>query len=155
MPDTAKNIEEEKAKQQIEEEVRYLYKDATDFRFRKVGEDFLEGDTYYLEFRTRELGKDKSFYYAYVNTEGVKLFDNGEQTIVHMQALLEKRKSFIQRLKDFDFLDIIGAFIALPIIFAFIYIVVAEKGNPAAISKEFLTIVSLILGYYFGRNKTK
>lgn len=155
MSDPTKATEEEKTKQLIEREVRSLYKDAGDFRFERVGEDFLDGDTYYLEFKSRGISQKDSYYYAYSNVEGVKLFENGKQTIVHMQAQLEKRKSFIQRLKDFDFLDIIGSLIALPIIFAFIYIVIAERGNPTSVSKEYLTIVSLILGYYFGRNKVK
>lgn len=148
-------ITEEKARQLIEKEVKSLYTDATDFRYERVGEDFLDGDTYYLEFKSKGISKKDSYYYAYINTEGVKLFENGKQTIVHMQSQLEKRKNVIQRLKDFDFLDIIGSLIALPIIFAFIYIVIAERGNATSVSKEYLTIVSLILGYYFGRNKVK
>ncbi len=148
-------ITEEKARQLIENEVKSLYKDATDFRYERVGEDFLDGDTYYLEFKARGITPKDSYYYAYINSEGVKLFENGKQTIVHMQAQLEKRKNFFQRLKEFDFLDIVGSLIALPIIFAFIYIVIVERGNAASISKEYLTIVSLILGYYFGRNKVK
>lgn len=155
MSDAKSSVEEEKAKQLIEEEVKYQFKDASDFRFRRVGEDFLEGDTYYLEFKTKELARKDSYYYAYVNAEGCKLFENGEQIIVNMQGQLEKRKNFFQRLKDFDFLDIVGSLIALPIIFAFVYIVIAERGNSASVSKEYLTIVSLILGYYFGRNKVK
>ena len=148
-------IPEDQAKNMIEEEIKQQYKDVTNFRYKKVGEKFLDGDTYYVEYITPDLSKADSFYYAYINAEGCTLFENGDQAIVHMQTLLDKRKNFLQRLRDFDFLDIIGAIIALPIIFAFIYIVVAAKGDPNAVSKEFLTIVSLILGYYFGRNKTK
>lgn len=148
-------ITEEKARQLIENEVKSLYKDAHDFRYERVGEDFLDGDTYYLEFKAKGISSKDSYYYAYINAEGVKLFENGKQTIVHMQGQLEKRKNIVQRLKDFDFLDIIGSLIALPIIFSFIYIVIIERGSPESISKEYLTIVSLILGYYFGRNKVK
>lgn len=148
-------IPEEEAKRMIEEKVKDQYHDVSDFRYTAIGDLFLDGNTYYLEFKTEELSKDISYYYAYVNDEGCKLFENGEQVIVHMQNLLEKRKSFLQRLKDFDLLDIIGAIIALPIIFAFVYVVVRANGDPNAVSKEFLTIVSLILGYYFGRNKVK
>lgn len=123
-------ITEEKARQWIEKEVKSLYKDANEFRYERIGEDFLDGDTYYLEFKSKGISKKDSYYYAYIDAEGVKLFENGKQTIVHMQSQLEKRKSVIQRLKDFDFLDIIGSLIALPIIFTFIYIVIAEKGIP-------------------------
>lgn len=152
MADTLK-IPDDEAKKMIEEEVRHLYPDATDFTFKAIGEEFLDGSTYYTGYKTKELNRNVSFYYAFVNSDGCKLLDDGEEVIIHMQNLLDKRKSFAQRLKDFDFLDIIGAIIALPIIFTFIYIVVLSKGNPDGVSKEFLTIVSLILGYYFGRNK--
>lgn len=130
------------------------YPDASDFRFAQVGSEFADGNTYSAVFTTSEINDDESsWYYAYVDASGAKLLDDGEKAIVFMQALLEKRKSILQRLKDFDFLDIIGACIALPIIFAFVYIVVTAKGTANAVSNEFLAIVSLILGYYFGRNK--
>jgi hypothetical protein len=131
-----------------------VFPDAKDFKFKHIGEEFLDGSTYYTEYTTADLEKNVSFYYAFVNRDGkIELLDDGEEVIIHMQNLLERRKSFSQRLRDFDLLDIIGAIIALPLIFAFIYIVIVSRGNAEGVSKEFLTIVSLILGYYFGRNK--
>ena len=147
------NVSEDEAKQMIEKEVKSLYPDATDFTFKIVGENFLDGKTYYTGYKTKQLSRNNSFYYAFISSDGCTLLDDGEEVIIHMQNLLEKRKSITQRLKDFDLLDIIGAIIALPLIFAFIYIVITSRGNPDSVSKEFLAIVSIILGYYFGRNK--
>jgi len=139
----------------IIKEVQKQFNDAENFRFNRVGNKFEEGNTYMVEFSTKERRKDMSWYYAYVDKTECQLFDEGEEAIVYMQTLLDKRRSFLQRLRDFDFLDIVGALIAFPIIIAFVYIVVLSKGSQDAVSKELLTIVSLILGYYFGRNKTK
>jgi hypothetical protein len=139
----------------IIKEVQKKFYDADNFRFNRVGNKFEEGNTYIVEFITKDRSKNMSWYYAYIDKTECLLFDDGDETIVYMQNLLEKRRSFLQRLRDFDFLDIVGALIAFPIIIAFVYIVVLSKGGQNAVSKELLTIVSLILGYYFGRNKTK
>ncbi len=145
-----------KDEKSIIEEIEKQYPDARDWRFDRVGNEFIDGNTYMVAFRTKEIKNSaNSWYYAYVDSTGCRLLNNGDEAVVFMQALLEKRRGFLQRLKDFDLLDIIGALIALPIIFTFVYIVVTTRDTQNAISKEFLTIVSLILGYYFGRNKQK
>lgn len=137
-------------------EVHQRFPDASDWRFDKIGSEFIDGNTYTVYFATKQiLNKDNSWFYAYVDKSGCRLFNDGDQAVAFMQGVLERRRSFVQRLRDFDFLDIIGALIALPITFAFVFIIVAERGGEDAISKEFLAIVSLILGYYFGRNKLK
>jgi hypothetical protein len=140
----------------IIEEIEKQYPDARDWRFDRVGNEFIDGNTYLVSFKTDEIkNRANSWYYAYVDPSGCRLLSNGDEAVVFMQALLEKRRGFLQRLRDFDLLDIIGALIALPITFTFVYIVATTKDSQNAISKEFLTIVSLILGYYFGRNKQK
>jgi hypothetical protein len=139
----------------IIKEIQKHFNNAKQFRFTRVGNKFDDGNTFMVEFITPELNKSKSWYYAYIDKNGCQLFEEGDDLIVYIQAMLDSRRSLMQRLKDFDFLDIVGALIALPITIAFVYIVVTTRGSPDAISKEFLTIVSLILGYYFGRNKTK
>jgi hypothetical protein len=139
----------------IVDAVKKLYKGASDFRFDRVGNQIADGNTYMVDFKTKELGKAVSWYYAYVDSSGCQLLKDGEEAIVFMQNLLDKRRSFIQRLKEFDLLDIIGAGIAFLILVPFAYTLFITKGTQGSISTEFLTIVSLILGYYFGRNKSK
>lgn len=155
-PATNTHREYTKDEKAIIEEIQKQYPDATEWRFDKVGSEFIEGNTYMVMFTTKDIkDKNNSWFYAYVDADGCRLLNTGDEAVVFMQGLLEKRRGFVQRLKDFDLLDIVGAIIAIPIIFTFIYIVIAAKGNSEAVSKEFLTIVSLILGYYFGRNKAK
>lgn len=137
-------------------EIRNRYRDATNWRFEKIGLEFIDGNTYTVWFTTKDVPDiNNAWFYAYVDKSGCRLFDDGDQTVAFMQGILEQRRNFWQRIKDFDFLDIIGACIALPIIFAFVYIIMTAKGTADAIGNEFLTIVSLILGYYFGRNNQK
>jgi hypothetical protein len=138
----------------IMKEIQKKFSDASRFRFDRVGSKFEKGNTYMVEFTTTELKKDFSWYYAHVDKNGCQLFADGDAAITYMQNLLDKKRTFLQRLGDFDILDFVGAIIALPIISAFVFIVVSSKGVDGAVSKELLTIVSLILGYYFGRNKT-
>lgn len=139
----------------IVREVQKKFKDAHDFRFDRVGNKYEEGNTYMVEYLTADLRKELSWHYAYVDPSGCQLFADGDAAITHMQTLLDQKRSFITRLRDFDILDLVGAAIALPIIGSFVYILFVTRGAEDAISKEFLTIVSLILGYYFGRNKGK
>ncbi len=136
--------------------IRQRFPDARTFRFDKIGAEFIEGNTYMVEFES-DLIKNKanSWLYSYVDSSGCRLFDTGDEAVIFMQGILEKRRTFWQRIKDFDLVDIVGAIIALPIVFAFVYIVITSKDPQNAISKDFLAIVSIILGYYFGRNKAK
>jgi hypothetical protein len=139
----------------IIKEIQRKYKDADDFRFDRVGNKFEEGNTFMVEYSSADIKKEHAWFYAYVDKTGCQLFTDGEAAITHMQTLLDQKRGFLQRVKDFDFLDIIGALIALPITVTFVVIVLRANGAENAVSKEFLTIVSLILGYYFGRNKSK
>ena len=155
----ATSIPEPKSTQQeqtIKEEIMKQVPKAQYFRFEKIGTEYIDGNTYMVEFTYFDKSKNKdvdSWRYAYVDSTGCRLFDSGDEAVVFMQGLLEKRRGFLQRIKDFDLIDIVGALIALPIVFTFVYIVISSKDTQNAISKEFLAIVSIILGYYFGRNK--
>lgn len=139
----------------IADEILKRIKDSKDFRFSRVGSQFSEGNIYMVEFASEEIPKYKSWFYAYVNQEGCKLLEDGEEAIVYMQNMLEGRRTFLQRIREFDLLDIVSALIAFMIVGSFVWITLTTRDAPNAISKEFLTIVSLVLGYYFGRNKTK
>jgi len=145
-------VEDEKI---IANEIAKRIKEPGDFRFSRVGSQFAEGNIYMVEFTAAEIPKYKSWFYAYVNKDGCKLLEDGEEAIVYMQNMLEGRRTFLQRIREFELLDIVSAFIAFMIIGSFVWITLTSRDAQNAISKEFLTIVSLVLGYYFGRNKTK
>ena len=147
----APNIVYAPEEERIIEAIRKLSTRAGNFRFKRIGNKFEEGNTYSVEYDAPDVEKDVSWYYVYITDKDCQLLENGEDAIVYMQTLLERKRSFMQRLNEFEFLDIIGALIALPIILAFVFITI--KSPQYEVGKEFLTIVSLILGYYFGRNK--
>jgi len=159
MPDTNSSISETRnsqQEQQIIDEIKKQVPDAKLFRFEKIGTEYIDGNTYMVEFAFFDKNKKKeidSWRYAYIDSAGPRIFDSGDEAVIFMQGLLEKRRGFLQRIKDFDLIDIVGALIALPIVFTFVYIVITSKDPQNAISKDFLAIVSIILGYYFGRNK--
>jgi hypothetical protein len=124
----------------IIEEIKKQYPDAHNYRFDRIGTEFIDGNTYMVEFITDDIkNKSNSWFYAYADSADCRLFNTGDEAVVFMQGLLEKKSSFLHRIKDFDL----------------VYIVVTTRDAQNAISKEFLAIVSLILGYYFGRNKSK
>jgi hypothetical protein len=141
--------------QRIREEISKQVPSASAFRFEKIGTEYIDGNTYMVEFSfiDKKGNEDESWRYAYVDSSDCRLFDSGDEAVIFMQGLLEKRRGFLQRIKDFDLIDVVGALIALPIVFTFVFIVITSKDTQNAISKEFLAIVSIILGYYFGRNK--
>jgi hypothetical protein len=153
------SVPESKSTQQeqmIKEEIIKQVPTAASFRFEKIGTEYIDGNTYMVEFTFVDKNKKKevdSWRYAYVDSSSCRIFDSGDEAVIFMQGLLEKRRGFLQRIKDFDLIDVVGALIALPIVFTFVYIVITSKDTQNAISKEFLAIVSIILGYYFGRNK--
>jgi hypothetical protein len=140
--------------QRIQEEIKKQVPSADSFRFEKIGTEYIDGNTYMVEFTFKDKNQKvvDSWRYAYIDSSDCRLFDSGDEAVVFMQGLLEKRRGFLQRIKDFDLIDVVGALIALPIVFTFVYIVITSQDTQNAISKEFLAIVSIILGYYFGRN---
>jgi hypothetical protein len=144
-------ITEEQSREMINKEILKQYPDAKDFRISPIGESLIDGYTYYVAFTTAEENSEDSFFYAFLDKNGCKLLDDGEDVIKHFEVLLDRKKNVLQRLSEFDLLDIVGAFLALMIVGAFTWLITTG----AKISAEFLAIVSLVLGYYFGRSKTK
>ena len=78
----------------------------------------------------------------------IKLYDDGVNVIEGLQVILDKRRSFLQRLNEFTLVEMIGAVIAMVVTVAFVYSVVGAK----EISKEITGIFGIIAGYYFGKN---
>jgi hypothetical protein len=75
-----------------------LYKDATDFRLNRVGDQLEDGNTYMVDFKSKETGKAYSCFYAYVDSSGCQILEDGKETFGVMQNLLEKQRNFMQKL---------------------------------------------------------
>lgn len=86
----------------IIEAVQSCYKDATDFCFNRVGEFIEDGNTYMVEFKTKETGSTHSCFYAYVDGTGCQVLEDGHQIIGLMQTLLEKQRNFLKKIKKHD-----------------------------------------------------
>jgi hypothetical protein len=129
----------------------------TDFKIVEIGFDMPEGITLYAGFKTKD--KDDEFCYAVVEPGGTcKLFDDGEEMVRFFQTLMDRKQSFLQRFSELNYNDLISAFIAFVIIDSFAFLVVHagwKNGSLGAdtISREFLAIVSVMLGFYFGRSR--
>jgi hypothetical protein len=139
----------------VTEAVKKEYSDPTAFKVVEIGFDMPEGTTLYADFKVD--GTD-DFSYAFVEPDGkCRLFDDGEGMVRFLQLLLDKKRSLWQRFNELNFNDLIGAFIAFVIIGSFAVLVIhtgwqgSLGGN--TISKEFLAIVSVVLGFYFGRSR--
>jgi hypothetical protein len=124
---------------------RYSTAVGASLTFELVVEDFLDGSVYYVEFGK---GPD-DFCYAFVDERRVRLCDDGVQLVKDLQMLLDKRRTVWQRLKEFSIVDAVGALIALGVTAAFIVLVAIPSGQ---VSKEFLSIFGIIVGYYFGKS---
>jgi hypothetical protein len=155
----------------IEAAVKEEYGSVEDFWAKLVIENFLQGSVYYCEFnypekeegdkekkRAEEQADDDDdegeedemddFCYVFANSQRVQLFDDGVEVLKGLQAILEKRRSFLQRLNEFSLVEMIGAVIALTVTLAFVILTIAR----AELNKEFMAIFAIIAGYYFGKN---
>ena len=127
----------------------------TDFKIAEIGFDMPEGTMLYADFKANA---EDDFCYALVKPDGTcKLFDSGEEMVRFFQSLMDRKRSFLQRFSELNFNDLIGAFIAFVIIGSFAVLIVHGGWNGSlsgdTISKEYLAIVSVVLGFYFGRSR--
>lgn len=149
----------------VMEAVPKEYPGAKDIVVSEVGVKTAEGTAMYADFnrpadKPEDAKKGKlvaDFCYAMVFADGgVNLMDDGEDLVRFFQTLLDRKRSLLARFSELNFNDLIGAFIAFAIVgtFAFLVIYAAAGGRPTGewVSKEFLAIVSVVLGFYFGRN---
>jgi len=142
--------------QQIEKAIKQEYDDASQFDIEQVGDDFLNARAYYIEFETAQLEGDyEKYYYALIDKNGCKLFWNGTEVVEILQNLIEKKRSFWSRFREFDFADVVAAGIAAAVTTAFVISIVANliRKEPLTepVGKEVVALFSIILGYYFGK----
>jgi hypothetical protein len=134
----------------IEAAIKLRDPSATDITFQLVVDRFLEGSVYYSEFKSQNIKPDETFFYSLVQKDNrVRLYDDGVDVIEGLQEILDKRRSFLQRLNEFSLVEMIGAVIAVLVTATFIYSVVMGQ-----LSQELTGIFGIISGYYFGKNVT-
>ena len=86
----------------------------------------------------------------FIDKDECRLFDDGFELVKAVQALSERRKSLLERISDFDLPDLIGGLIAILITLSVVLLLIFNKSTEG-ISKDFMAVFALILGYYFGR----
>lgn len=99
------------------------------------------------------------FFYVLVDAKNeVHLYDDGVEVIRGLNTILQRKKTFLQRLAEFSLVDVVGAVIALFITVAFVgrYLVQYKSGNIViepnpGIDKDLVSIFTVVVGYYFGR----
>jgi len=139
----------EKKHEFIEAAIKERDPSATDITLQLIVDNFLEGSVYYAEFKSTVIPKDECFFYILLQKQNqVKLYDDGINVIEGLQGILDKRRSFFQRLNEFTLVEMIGAIIALVVTLTFVYSTITGQG----MSKELTGIFGIIAGYYFGKN---
>jgi hypothetical protein len=122
---------------------------AKEFRHNIVEPDFLGGAVSYVEFASEQFDENDAFYYVLTTKDQVRLFDDGMQVIQVLKTMLDRRRTFWQRLTEFTFTEFIAAMIASVLTLAFVLALFSEQA--ASIVEKLSSIVAVIIGYYFGR----
>jgi hypothetical protein len=125
----------------IIEAVQTRYKDATDFCFNRVGEFIEDGNTYMVEFKTKETGRTHSCFYAYVDVAGCQVLEDGHETMGLMQTLLAKHRNFMKKIYDFNPSEIARPETSFLVISTYMYV-------------AFLAIITTALRNCFESKKT-
>jgi hypothetical protein len=124
---------------------------ANQINITQVVDNFIGGTVYYIEYTSPQINISDSFYYALIDSYGkVRLYDDGIEVIESLQDILDKRRTFIQRLNEFSLVELVGAIIAILITLTFVYLSIRYQ----TVNKEFSGIFGIIAGYYFGKNTT-
>ncbi len=126
---------------------------AKDIHVQQLLENLEGNSVYYADFTSTENPEPDNFYYVLVHSNGkARLFDDGVRAIEGLALILDQKKAAIQKLKDFWFVEIVGALLAVSFTVAFIIFTVRANGT---VDDKFVGIVAIILGYYFGKNVTR
>jgi len=128
--------------------VRARFPEADNFT-EQVSLTLPEGTIYYVEFDHGE-NDERDFYYALTGASGVTLLEDALDGLVKVQNLIERRKSFWQRITEGSLSDLVASIIALTVTLGFL-VHTAVRGTP---DQSLLALFSLVLGYYFGKKTT-
>jgi hypothetical protein len=126
---------------------------AKDIRPRQVIEDIDGNSVWYVTFESTENPPPDNFFYVMVRSNGAtKLFDDGVTAMDALAVILDQRHAATQRLKDFWFVEIVAAVLALVFVIAFFASTFWGSNGP---NQHLAGIVAIIMGYYFGKNVKK
>jgi hypothetical protein len=111
------------------------------------------------EMREPEVTWEEDFFYVLVDEKSeVHLYDDGIEVIRALNTILQRKKTFLQRLAEFSLVDVVGAIIAIFITSTFVvrYAFQYTSGHisvepNASIDKDLVSIFTVVVGYYFGR----
>jgi hypothetical protein len=135
----------------ILKELKTKYPDA-EICSRTPWADRLGGEAfYYIEFKTKDLKTPDSWYWAFVRREGSRLLETTDEVVSFMQVLWDRSVGLKHKLREFELWDIVGAIIAILLVLTFVVTVFVNQASPDKVSKEFLGVITLVVGYYFGR----
>jgi hypothetical protein len=154
MEKTKEEVREAVEKEKIEKAIINKVKEAANFDFLKSEGRIAEGTAYYVEFTSTKVQPDDCYFYAFVDKDDCRLYNDGFELVNSVQVHYERNRSLIQRFRDFELPDVMAAVIGLLVTITLVYIVVKDGGT-TNISKEFLAVFTLVLGYYFGRNQPR
>jgi len=133
----------------IEQTIKDEDPTANNFAYELSSDETLGSQIWYVEWKSKKLGKDEALYYITINKNNViHFYDDGVAAAKSIYDMIEKRRSIIQRLSEFTLVDLIAAFIAIVVTIAFV-MQLTIKGS---LGQEMIAIFGIILGYYFGKN---
>jgi hypothetical protein len=127
---------------------------ANDFDFEKVASKFIDCDIYYVSWKESKKIDDQEdrYYYVLADKNGdLTFYNDGIEAIDKLKNLLDRRRTFFQRLGEFSLFEVMAAIIAILVTLVFITLSLVSIYKPDALTKEFTGIFGIILGYYFGK----
>lgn len=145
---TTQPIETSDVKEKVLRKVREHYPNAKNILFYPVVDRFIQAPVYYVEWDDENTDESDRFCYV-LGSNDPELYDDGIQVIQRMKQLLDEKKTILAHIGEFSFNDMIGAVIAVVIVLIFIEIILVQK----TVDKDFLGLVLLVAGYYFGKAK--
>jgi len=143
---TTQPIGSSDVKQIILRKVKEHYPNAKNILFYPVVDNFIKAPVYYVEWDDEKAEESDCFCYV-LGSKDPEMYDDGIQVIQRMKQLLDEKKTILTHIGEFSFNDFIGAIIAIIIVGIFIGYVIWKQ----SVEKDFLGLVLLVAGYYFGK----
>ena len=91
-----------------------------------------------------------SYFYAYVKDNECNIYEDGIAIIEWWMNAIDKKRTFLQKINDFELNELVASFIAIVLVIVFVSLLLFSGVDKA---KEILPLFSMVLGYYFGQSK--